>query len=280
MAGRVRWSNSWVIDSLTDPEAYGGNPAEAFSCGVSSLPGTATPKGPRPPVGALTASPRPGRPDGAPRLHALGRAGRRLRISDHDRARCAGRQEHCAGIHITLAFNGDAEGRGPADSGGEARAGGGSTRMAIGVTAIPSRRPPGRRRSARPNGFTERAGGLDPGEVLGLDRSRRRSRKYREPRRAARYHHPLLGERNGHIVGAAQLGELLAGQANPHKVNVPTGVAVFPRRSSRRCRRWMEPNFPNITHWSEMEKGGHFAAFGNRRAMLATSGNSSRRCAV
>jgi len=25
--------------------------------------------------------------------------------------------------------------------------------------------------------------------------------------------------------------------------------------------RWMEPNFPNITHWSEMEKGGHFAAF-------------------
>ena len=26
-------------------------------------------------------------------------------------------------------------------------------------------------------------------------------------------------------------------------------------------RRWMEPNFPDITHWSEMEKGGHFAAF-------------------
>jgi pimeloyl-ACP methyl ester carboxylesterase len=23
----------------------------------------------------------------------------------------------------------------------------------------------------------------------------------------------------------------------------------------------MEPNFTNIIHWSEMEKGGHFAAF-------------------
>ena len=23
----------------------------------------------------------------------------------------------------------------------------------------------------------------------------------------------------------------------------------------------MEPNFSNITHWSEMETGGHFAAF-------------------
>jgi len=44
-------------------------------------------------------------------------------------------------------------------------------------------------------------------------------------------------------------------------VNVPTGVAVFPKEIIRPVRRWMEPNFTNITHWSEMEKGGHFAAF-------------------
>jgi len=45
------------------------------------------------------------------------------------------------------------------------------------------------------------------------------------------------------------------------RVNVPTGVAVFPKEIITPVRRWMEPNFPNITHWSEMEKGGHFAAF-------------------
>jgi len=44
-------------------------------------------------------------------------------------------------------------------------------------------------------------------------------------------------------------------------VKVPTGVAVFPKEIITPVRRWMEPNFHNITHWSEMEKGGHFAAF-------------------
>jgi pimeloyl-ACP methyl ester carboxylesterase len=42
---------------------------------------------------------------------------------------------------------------------------------------------------------------------------------------------------------------------------VPTGVAVFPKEIITPVRRWMEPNFSNITHWSEMAKGGHFAAF-------------------
>ena len=44
-------------------------------------------------------------------------------------------------------------------------------------------------------------------------------------------------------------------------MKVPTGVAVFPKEIITPVRRWMEPNFPNITHWSEMAKGGHFAAF-------------------
>jgi len=26
-------------------------------------------------------------------------------------------------------------------------------------------------------------------------------------------------------------------------------------------RKWMGETFPNIQHWSEMPKGGHFAAF-------------------
>jgi epoxide hydrolase len=44
-------------------------------------------------------------------------------------------------------------------------------------------------------------------------------------------------------------------------VAVPTGVAVFPKEIVTPVRAWMEPNFTNIRHWSEMPKGGHFAAF-------------------
>ena len=46
-----------------------------------------------------------------------------------------------------------------------------------------------------------------------------------------------------------------------YKVAVPTGVAVFPCEIVPPVRRWMELNFSNIQHWTEMAKGGHFAAF-------------------
>lgn len=45
------------------------------------------------------------------------------------------------------------------------------------------------------------------------------------------------------------------------KITVPTGVAVFPREIVTPVRHWMERNFTNIRHWTEMPKGGHFAAF-------------------
>ena len=47
----------------------------------------------------------------------------------------------------------------------------------------------------------------------------------------------------------------------PHTVTVPTGVAVFPKEIVPPVRRWMEDRYSNIRHWSEMPKGGHFAAF-------------------
>jgi pimeloyl-ACP methyl ester carboxylesterase len=51
------------------------------------------------------------------------------------------------------------------------------------------------------------------------------------------------------------------GKPRPYKVTVPTGVAVFPKEIVPPVRRWMDDAFPNIRHWSEMPKGGHFAAF-------------------
>lgn len=48
----------------------------------------------------------------------------------------------------------------------------------------------------------------------------------------------------------------------PLTVAVPTGVAVFPKEIVAPVRKWMAAgSFANITHWSEMAKGGHFAAF-------------------
>lgn len=39
------------------------------------------------------------------------------------------------------------------------------------------------------------------------------------------------------------------------------GVAVYPKEIVTPVRSWMEADYPNIVHWSEQPKGGHFAAF-------------------
>jgi epoxide hydrolase len=44
------------------------------------------------------------------------------------------------------------------------------------------------------------------------------------------------------------------------RVDLPTGVAAFPKEILRTPRRWCEAAY-NITHWSTMPRGGHFAAF-------------------
>ena len=44
------------------------------------------------------------------------------------------------------------------------------------------------------------------------------------------------------------------------RVDVPTGVASFPKEIIRAPRSWCEVDY-NITHWTTMERGGHFAAF-------------------
>jgi len=43
------------------------------------------------------------------------------------------------------------------------------------------------------------------------------------------------------------------------RVHVPTGVAIFPKDLSRPPREWAE-RFYNVQHWTEMPRGGHFAA--------------------
>jgi pimeloyl-ACP methyl ester carboxylesterase len=44
------------------------------------------------------------------------------------------------------------------------------------------------------------------------------------------------------------------------RVELPTGVACFPKEILRAPRSWCEAGY-NITHWTTMPRGGHFAAF-------------------
>jgi pimeloyl-ACP methyl ester carboxylesterase len=45
------------------------------------------------------------------------------------------------------------------------------------------------------------------------------------------------------------------------KLELPTGVSVYPREIIRPSRRWAEKQIPNLIHFNELEKGGHFAAW-------------------
>jgi len=44
------------------------------------------------------------------------------------------------------------------------------------------------------------------------------------------------------------------------RVELPTGVASFPKEIGPTPRSWCESTY-NITHWTAMPRGGHFAAF-------------------
>lgn len=44
------------------------------------------------------------------------------------------------------------------------------------------------------------------------------------------------------------------------RIELPTGVASFPKEIGPTPRSWCEQNY-HITHWTTMPRGGHFAAF-------------------
>lgn len=45
------------------------------------------------------------------------------------------------------------------------------------------------------------------------------------------------------------------------RIDLPVGVSIFPREIFRPSRRWAERSYPNLIHWQELPRGGHFAAF-------------------
>jgi pimeloyl-ACP methyl ester carboxylesterase len=51
------------------------------------------------------------------------------------------------------------------------------------------------------------------------------------------------------------------GSPNLGRVDLPVGCSIFPHERPRMQRRWAEQCYPNIIHWRELDRGGHFAAF-------------------
>jgi pimeloyl-ACP methyl ester carboxylesterase len=68
---------------------------------------------------------------------------------------------------------------------------------------------------------------------------------------------------NGNIASSTRLyyETLTAGMfgAPPGRTEVPSGFALFPGELVRLPRSWCEETF-NVVHWTEMPRGGHFAA--------------------
>jgi len=58
-----------------------------------------------------------------------------------------------------------------------------------------------------------------------------------------------------------QVNEWISGEAPLDPIDVPTGCSIFPREIQRPSRRWAERRFPDIRHWNELDRGGHFPAF-------------------
>ncbi len=56
-----------------------------------------------------------------------------------------------------------------------------------------------------------------------------------------------------------EMRQARAGSIPQQPVTVPTGVANFPAEMGRSERRWGERKY-NSVHWSELDRGGHFAA--------------------
>jgi pimeloyl-ACP methyl ester carboxylesterase len=52
-------------------------------------------------------------------------------------------------------------------------------------------------------------------------------------------------------------------------VSVPAAVTIFPKELSRPSRRWAEPRFADLRSWTEVDRGGHFAAFERPETFVA-----------
>lgn len=250
-----------VIEPLTNPTAFGGNAADAFHVVCPSLPGFGFSAKPQTAGWGVDRIARAW----ASLMDRLGY--RRYGAQGGDwgsgitTAMGAQDSEHCAGIHITLAMGvrPDTQGEPTPE---EARALKGAKYYAdwdSGYSKQQSTRPQtlGYGLTDSPSGqaawilekfwaWTDCDG--DPLNILGRDEL---------------LDNVMLYWATASAASSARLywESFGAARRTAHTVTIPTGVAVFPKEIVPPVRRWLEPRYTDIRHWSEMPKGGHFAAF-------------------
>lgn len=54
--------------------------------------------------------------------------------------------------------------------------------------------------------------------------------------------------------------ESMATGFQPHRTPVKAGCSIFPREIFSPPRHWVEKQYTNLVYWSELDRGGHFAA--------------------
>ena len=82
-------------------------------------------------------------------------------------------------------------------------------------------------------------------------------------------------------VSASRLyWEYKGGFFNAKGVSIPVAVSVFPGEQYQAPRSWTETAYPNLIHYNEVDKGGHFAAWEQPQLfteeLRARSGRSGR----
>jgi epoxide hydrolase len=250
-----------VIEPLTNPTAFGGDAADAFHLVCPSLPGFGFSAKPTTTGWGVDRIARAW----ASLMDRLGYTRYGAQGGDWGSAvtTALGAQdgEHCAGIHITLAMGARADVVGdPTPE--ETRALKGAKYYAdwdSGYSKQQSTRPQtvGYGLTDSPSGqaawilekfwaWTDCDG--DPLNIVGRDELLDNVMLYWATATAASSAR-LYWESFG------------AARRTAHTVTIPTGVAVFPKEIVPPVRRWLEPRYTDIRHWSEMPKGGHFAAF-------------------
>lgn len=65
---------------------------------------------------------------------------------------------------------------------------------------------------------------------------------------------------NSGVSSARLYWESLASWSGTHTTLAWTGCSIFPQELFKPSRRWVERQYPRLTYWNEVERGGHFAA--------------------
>jgi microsomal epoxide hydrolase len=244
------------VAPLADPAASGGDPADAFDVVVASLPGFGFGGAPREPGWNLERI--------AAALDTLMAA-----ELGHDRYGVQGgdwggalaaqlgsaHADHVAGIHVNFAVASP-----PADPTEEDRRAlerhRAWRRDETGYSLVQGHAA--RRPDRRPGRLAGRPGGVGGREGSGLERLRRRRGARVLQGHAADEPHVLWGPES--VASAARIyAEVRRAPAPQARVEVPTGVAAFPREPWNTPRAWVERRY-HVTRWTDMPRGGHFAA--------------------